>query len=80
MSATTSYKIDSITFNNLKLSAGEYFAIARALRARVEMLMGMLSDLDLTYSAETATARAYLLRQLESARSARDQFDRIGSR
>jgi hypothetical protein len=76
MSATNSYNF--VTF-----SKEECFAVSRALRARTEMLMAMLNDLDLAYDPDTAVTRAYLLRQLDAARSARDSFDlvrRLGGR
>jgi hypothetical protein len=63
MSETKSYNI--VTFSN-----DECFALARALRARKEMLLGLVGELVGTIDAETNATRAYLLRQLDAVDSA----------
>jgi len=76
MSATNSYNF--VTF-----SKDECFAVSRALRARTEMLLGMLSELGSKSDTESMASRAYLTRQLDSTASARDMFElvcRLGGR
>lgn len=75
MIATNSYKVDAVVFNNLHLSSDVCFAISRALRARSEMLLGMLGELE--GGTGDLVTRDYLLKQLAAVDGAKEIFNTL---